>query len=101
MRLFPVLLSACLLAGCASHPATRHESDLAACRRTADETMGPVSVDPGDEHNPSPMTMARRENLRSQYDNIVQDCMTELPPFTDAPPSNQASSPAPQATSPK
>jgi hypothetical protein len=90
MRLFPVLLSVCLLAGCApSHPASRQEADLAACRRTADETLGPSSIDPADEHNPRPMAMARRENLRSQYDGIVQDCMTELPPFTDAPPGNQ------------
>ena len=94
MRFFPVLLSLCLLAGCApSHPASRHEADLAACRRNADETMGPASIDPADEHNPSPMTMARREQLRGQYDNMVQDCMAELPPFVDAPPAGQAGQP--------
>ena len=86
MRLLSLVLLAGLLAGCApSHPASRHEADLAACRRNADETMGPVSIDPADERNPSPMTMARREQLRGQYDNMVQDCMAELPPFVDAP----------------
>lgn len=89
MRHFPFLLVACVLAGCApSHPGSRQEADLAACRRTADETLGPASIDPADEHNPSPMAMARRETLRSQYDGIVKDCMAELPPFQDAPPAN-------------
>jgi outer membrane PBP1 activator LpoA protein len=86
MRLVPVLLLACLLAACASQSNSRRAADLASCRRNADQTMGPVSsIDPSDEHNPSPMAMARREELRGQYDSLVQDCMTELPPFVDAP----------------
>ena len=90
MRFLAFLVIATVLTGCApSHPASRQEADLASCRRTADETMGPVSIDPADEHNPRPMAMARRENLRSQYDGIVQDCMAELPPFQDAPPADQ------------
>jgi hypothetical protein len=32
------------------------------------------------------MAMARRKQLRGQYDHMVDDCMKELPPFTDAPP---------------
>jgi len=85
MRFVPVLLVACLLAACASQPNSRRAADLAACRRNADQAMGPVSIDPSDEHNPSPMAMARREELRGTYDSLVQDCMTELPPFVDAP----------------
>jgi len=85
MRLPLVLLSACLLAACTSQPKTRYDSDLAACRRNAEQAMGPVSIDPADEHNPSPMALARREELRGTYNNLVSDCMTELPPFVDAP----------------
>ncbi|GEM_PF-5881973 len=89
MRFSPFIPLLCLLAACApSKPTTRHDVDLAACRKNADETMGPVSIDPADEHNPSPMALAQRENLRGQYDHMVDDCMRELPPFIDAPPSN-------------
>ena len=87
MRLFPVLLSACLLAACTSQaPKSRYEADLASCRRNADDTLGPASIDPAQEHNPSPMALADREHLRGKYDQMVDQCMKELPPFTDAPP---------------
>ena len=90
MRFSPLLPVLCLLAACApSKPATRYDADLAACRKNADQTMGPVSIDPADGHNPSPMAMARREELRGQYDHMVGDCMKELPPFVDAPPATQ------------
>jgi len=88
MRLSLVVLSVCLLSACApSKPTTRHDVDLAACRKNADQSMGPDSIDPADEHNPNPMAMARREELRGQYDHMVDDCMRELPAFVDAPPS--------------
>ena len=85
MRLSLVLLSVCLLAACTSQPRTRYDNDLASCRRNADDTLGPASIDPGTEHNPSPMALADREHLRGQYDSMVDHCMKELPPFTDAP----------------
>jgi hypothetical protein len=89
MRLALVVLSVCLLSACApSKPASRHDVDLAACRKNTDQTMGTQGIDPGDEHNPSPMAMARREELRGQYDHMVDDCMKELPPFVDAPSAN-------------
>jgi hypothetical protein len=88
MRFLPAVPLLCLLAACApSKPTTRHDVDLAACRKNADEQLGPESIDPADEHNPSPMAMAHREELRGQYDHMVDDCMKELPPFVDAPPS--------------
>ena len=86
MRLPLVLLSVCLLAACAPQaPKSRFEADLASCRRNADDTLGPASIDPTQEHNPSPMALVDREQLRGQYDNMVDHCMKELPPFTDAP----------------
>ena len=86
MRLSLVLLSACLLAACTSQPKTRYDSDLASCRRNADQTMGPTaSIDPANEHNPSPMALADREHLRGEYDSMVDNCMKELPPFVDTP----------------
>jgi hypothetical protein len=36
------------------------------------------------------MAMARREELRGAYDSLVSDCMTELPPFVDAPANQDA-----------
>ena len=87
MRLALVLLSVCLLAACTSQaPKSRYEADLNACRRNADQTMGPgAAIDPSQEHNPSPMALVDREQLRGQYDSLVDHCMKELPPFTDAP----------------
>lgn len=86
MRLSLVLLPVFLLAACASQqPKSRYENDLAACRHNADDTLGPASIDPSQEHNPSPMALADREQLRGQYDSLVDHCMKELPPFTDAP----------------
>lgn len=87
MRLALVLLPVCLLAACASQaPKSRYETDLAACRRNAEQTMGPgASIDPMQEHNPSPMALADREEMRGHYDSLVDHCMKELPPFTDAP----------------
>ena len=80
----------CLLAACApSKPTSRYDADLASCRRNTEQSMGGASsIAPGDERNPSPMAMARREELQGQYDHMVDDCMKELPPFTDAPPAN-------------
>lgn len=86
MRLSLVVLSACLLAACTSQaPKSRYDADLASCRHNADDTLGPASIDPTQEHNPSPMALADREQLRGQYDSMVDHCMKELPPFTDAP----------------
>jgi hypothetical protein len=94
MRFLPAVPLLCLLAACApSKPTTRHDVDLASCRKNADDQFGSQVIDPADEHNPSPMAMARREELRGQYDHMVDDCMKELPPFVDAPPSSAPATP--------
>ena len=90
MRLPLILLSVCLLAACTSQPKTRYDNDLSACRRNADDTLGPASIDPANEHNSSPMALADREKLRGQYDSMVDHCMKELPPFVDAPSKDDA-----------
>ena len=96
MRFSLLVPMLCLLAACApSKPTTRYEADRAACRKNADQTFGSTSISPEDEHNPSPMAMARREELRGQYDHMVDDCMKDLPPFTDAPPAG-ATAPQPK-----
>ena len=90
MRFLLAVPLLCLLAACApSKPTSRHDVDLAACRKNTDQTMGPAGIEPGDEHNANPMAMARREEMRGQYDHMVDDCMKELPPFVDAPGSDQ------------
>ena len=50
--------------------------DLEACRRSADRDMGAESaIDPADDHTANPMVLARREQLRSQYQTLVDQCM--------------------------
>ena len=54
----------------------RAREDLAGCRRSADQSMGAeASIDPADDHTANPMVMARREQLRSQYQTMVDQCM--------------------------
>jgi len=55
---------------------TRGDRDLETCRRSADDTMGSdATIDPADEHTANPMVLARREQLRSQYQTLVNQCM--------------------------
>ena len=77
MRPLPVLLSLLLLSACAPELSPRGSADLAACRRSADRSMGrDASIDPASEHSVSdPMGMVQREQTRSPYQTMVDQCM--------------------------
>jgi len=65
-------------AGAAAQPETEQNSmhDLEACRRSADREMGSdAAIDPADDHTANPMVLARREQLRGQYQTLVDQCM--------------------------
>jgi hypothetical protein len=50
--------------------------DLETCRRSADRSMGSdASIDPADDHTANPMVLARREEMRSTYQTLVDQCM--------------------------
>lgn len=50
--------------------------DRETCRRSADRSMGSdASIDPADDHTGNPMVLARREELRSTYQTLVDQCM--------------------------
>jgi hypothetical protein len=95
MRALPLILPLFLLSACsyslpdsthsrsyagggAAAPAAEPQSthDLEACRRSADREMGAESaIDPADDFTANPMVLARREQLRSQYQTLVDQCM--------------------------
>jgi hypothetical protein len=57
-------------------PAGSAARDLETCRRAADREMGPESaIDPADDFTANPMVLARREQLRSKYQTLVDQCM--------------------------
>jgi len=65
-------------AGGASAPAGDGQTvrDLDACRHAADREMGAdAAIDPADDHTANPMVLARREQLRSTYQTLVDQCM--------------------------
>jgi len=66
-------------AGEAPPPASKSR-DLDTCRRAADREMGSdAAIDPADDHTANPMVLARREQLRSTYQTLVDQCMGTNP----------------------
>jgi hypothetical protein len=56
------------------------DRDYDNCRREADRSMNEslgsdAFIDPADDHTENPMIIARREQLRSQYQKEVAQCM--------------------------
>lgn len=85
-RFAPLLLSLPILAGCAGqsgwvNPALssdRSSGDLNACRRDAEETLGPSAyVDPGDERSGNPMKLVDRTQNAQRFEALVGSCMAE------------------------
>jgi hypothetical protein len=73
-----------LLVACASSPTwtnpdvpkARWSADLSACRRMADDQLGPEAyVTPGDERTGDPMKLADRTRNTKHFEAAVADCM--------------------------
>ena len=86
MRLLVLLAMLFTLAACAgssvwtnpSVPRQQWSADLAACRRQADQDLGPGAyIPPGDERNSSPMTMVDRTGNAKRFDALVGNCMID------------------------
>ncbi len=87
MRHFALLLlSLPILAGCAGSPGwvnpalpqDRWSADWSACRREAEESLGPSAyVDPGNERTSNPMQMADQARNAKRFDALVAACMTD------------------------
>jgi len=78
------LVALVLAAGCAggagwrnpSLPPGQEHADFTACRKEAEEDMGPQPYTaPGSERTDTPLQMVDRSEQRQTYNRLVADCM--------------------------
>jgi hypothetical protein len=83
-RLLPVLAVLAGLAACAGDtgwvnpllPKDQADTDLAACRRQAEDSLGPSAyMAPGEERTGDPMKLADQARNGKRFDALVASCM--------------------------
>lgn len=80
------LLVSLVVGGCAGDPGwvnpalpkDRWSYDLGACRREAEDDLGPdVAMTPGDERSSDPMKLVEQSRNAKRFDALVGTCMRE------------------------